>query len=114
MLETGIKHDTDKITHHGYHRFYSRYLDPLVNTSNLGIIEIGMDKLKSLNMWLEYLPLAFIYGLDIGVESEGERFLISKTDQSKVDQLKQFHNKIIDKGHDIMFINDDGSHIPEH
>ena len=29
LAQIGTKRKTDKITHHGYHRFYSRFLDPL-------------------------------------------------------------------------------------
>jgi hypothetical protein len=107
----GSKHNTDKVTHHGYHRFYGQFIDFISDIKNVGIIEIGMDKLSSLNMWLEYFPNAFIYGVDIGVEDQGDNYKIFKYDQSKISDLIKLKDNI---KHKIYFINDDGSHIPEH
>ena len=110
----GNAHDTDKTSHHGYHRFYPRYIKHLQLVDNMAMIEIGMDKLKSLNMWLEYFPKAFVYGVDIGVSGEGDRYLIHKADQSNVEELESLHKIIIKSGHQVRFINDDGSHVPDH
>ena len=62
-------------------------------------------------MWLELFPNMYIYGLDIHLKNKGDRFTIFKVDQSSKKELKQFTKKI---KHPIYFINDDGSHIPEH
>ncbi len=87
----GQKYGTDKVTHHGYHRFYPRYLEfyrstilrnenNVAETSNsndnsesastsviekkgYGMLEIGIDESASLKTWLEYFPApTFIYG----------------------------------------------------
>ena len=105
MKTLGIKYNTDKITHHG------QFIDFISDIDNSGMIEIGMERLYSLKMWLEYLPEAFIYGVDIGIQDEGERYKIFKFDQSKIENLVKIKEQV---KHKIYFINDDGSHIPEH
>ncbi len=108
------------------------------------MLEIGMLAGCSLKMWLDVFPRAFIYGLDINIEDRGERYRIFKADQSCPEQLQAVANEIIQtKQHKqqmtlnpsdsnvspstlgasdinktcstpLFFINDDGSHIPEH
>lgn len=107
----GEKHGTDKVTYHGYHRFYPRFIEPLRDLVGIGMLEIGIDQKKSLNTWLEYFPKAFIYGLDIGVSAEGERHKIFKADQSSLPSLEAISKEI---AHPIFFVCDDGSHVPEH
>lgn len=76
------------------------------------MLEIGVDESKSLRLWLEYFPRAFIYGIDIGVTKAGERFRIMQADQSKTPELRRLVAEEIK--HPLFFIIDDGSHIPEH
>ena len=106
----GEKAGTDKITHHGYDRFYPLFLDNMRDISG-AILEIGIEKHHSLKMWLEYFPHAFIYGLDIGVELEEERVRVFKADQSSNADLVSVLNMI---NRPVHFVIDDGSHIPEH
>lgn len=101
---------TDKITHHGYDRFYPLFLGNIRDISG-AILEIGIEKHHSLKMWLTYFPHAFIYGLDIGVEFEEERVRVFKADQSSNTDLAKVLNMI---NRPVHFIIDDGSHIPEH
>ncbi len=115
LAEIGRRARTDKVTHHGYHRFYPRFLEhlrPAHVSGGCGMMEIGIDNSHSLQMWLEYFPHSFIYGIDIGVDDSGDRFKIFKADQSDKAALTQIVEKKI--RHDIFFIIDDGSHIPEH
>ena len=63
-------------------------------------------------MWLELFPNAFIYGIDIGKQLNGSRHNVFKCDQSNINDLFNVKEKI--KSKNIFFINDDGSHIPEH
>lgn len=114
MQLIGEKYKTDKITHHKYHEIYPTYIEKFYQT-NGGIIEIGLEPKNgkaSLNMWLDLFPNMHIYGLDRGTPNEfKDRYTILQCDQSDLIQL----NKCIDKvNHPIYFINDDGSHIPEH
>lgn len=106
----GERAGTDKITHHGYDRFYPLFLDKIRDISD-AILEIGIEKNHSLKMWLKYFPHALIYGLDIGVELDEERVRVFKADQSSHADLVSVLNMINKPVH---FIIDDGSHIPEH
>ncbi|RYH31089.1 hypothetical protein EON65_03540 [archaeon] len=109
----GSKSNTDKVTHHGYHRFYPRFLEPYRTLGpEYGMLEIGIEKKKSLAMWREYFPHLFIYGLDINVQSKGDGFLIIQGDQSDLNSVRRIVQDNIK--HTICYINDDGSHIPEH
>lgn len=103
----GLKNNTDKITHHGYHRFYSQY----IKKDFKKILEIGIESGFSVNLWLEYCPDAHIYGLDINGIYKNERVDIIQGDQSNIEdlnRLKQLTGKNLD------LILDDASHIPEH
>ena len=83
MAKIGYKAGTDKITHHGYHRFYPRFIEHLRSREKSGgraMLEIGIQKSLSLSMWLNYFPYAYIYGIDIGVEDSGDRYTIFKAD----------------------------------
>jgi len=73
-------------------------------------VEIGVDEGKSLQLWRQYLPNAFLHGVDIGMEGEGDRFLVHRCDQGDPGQLRVVAERI---GAAFAII-DDGSHIPEH
>lgn len=114
LYDIGLKSGTDKINYHGYHRFYDKFLKNLREEDNMGMIEIGMEEYKSLRMWLEYFPKAFIYGLDIGKSSQGDRYLVYKADQNDISELSKFKNIVDVSNRNILFICDDGSHLPTH
>jgi hypothetical protein len=108
LEEIGNRCGTDKTRRHGYHRFYPLFLEQY-RDKQIAILEVGLYRGASLDMWLEYFPFAFVYGLDIdGPELRGERFHVMKGDQSDVRCLSHFDGK------DIDLIVDDGSHVPEH
>ena len=108
----GMRYGTDKVYHHFYHRFYPKYLESFRSfPENFGMIEIGVEREKSLLTWLDYFEKAFVYGIDINIEKKGERYEIFKVDQSQSSQLEKFEKQLSRK---IFFILDDGSHIPEH
>jgi hypothetical protein len=79
--------------------------------NNVAMIEIGVQDKCSINLWLNYFPNSFIYGIDINIDNEGERYKIFKGDQSINEDIINISNKITTP---IFFILDDGSHIPEH
>jgi hypothetical protein len=109
----GKKYGTDKITHHFYYRYYPQYIERFRELSeDFGLIEIGIDSSYSLRTWLDYFPKQFVYGIDIKLNEQGERYLISNIDQSKKEQLVNYAQNIV--RHKIFFIIDDGSHVPEH
>lgn len=109
MFKHGIKYKTDKITHHGYERFYDFYLYPLIN-KNIILFEIGIDAGRSLKMWNSMFKNGKIYGMDISHEYIHEKGKIFKGDQSNINDL----NKIIKELKNANIIIDDGSHHPEH
>ena len=106
----GKKYGSDKITHHKYHEIYHQYLKQFYDKKG-GLIEIGIAGENSLKMWMDAFPNMYIYGIDIGKEDKNDKYAIFKIDQSSENQLKSILDKI---KHPIYFINDDGSHIPEH
>jgi hypothetical protein len=110
MFNLGIKHNTDKITHHRYDRIYSKFLDQIRN-NKIKLFEIGCGhEHASFDMWQEYFPLGEIYCMDINEELETDRGKVYKGDQTNKDDLCRMA-KIIGNCDVII---DDGSHIPQH
>lgn len=112
MLQYGQLSNTDKVTHHEYHKYYEPVLKPYYN-SHGSIVEIGLGTGQSLPMWQNLFKHAHIYGVDKEYENSGnDRYTIYKGDQSNVNDLNDLRKSLTDKS--VFFINDDGSHIPEH
>jgi len=112
MLEYGKINNTDKVTHHEYHKYYDYILKQFYN-SHGSIVEIGIGTGVSLPMWISLFKNAHIYGVDIENEDKtNQKYTIVKADQSNIDDLNMLKSQLIDKS--VFFINDDGSHIPEH
>ena len=109
MFKIGLKYKTDKITHHGYHRFYDYFLIPYKH-KHFNFFEIGINTGRSLRTWNEFFTNAKIYGMDIDHEYDHDRGKIFKGDQSKKTHLA----KIVKAIKTSEFIIDDGSHVPEH
>ena len=107
----GNKYGTDKISHHKYDQYYDLYLNRLYDEEG-SIIEIGVEQGKSIEMWLKVFERAHIYGLDIGKEYRGKRYDVLKVDQSDKSQLS--HAIQVMNTERVLFVIDDGSHIPEH
>lgn len=63
LHDIGIKHNTDKATHHKYLDFYEKHLPK--PGFNGRLLEIGIRDGASLRMWHEYYPDADIVGIDI-------------------------------------------------
>ena len=100
---------SDKVNHHRYDRFYPLFLESL-RDQEFNMLEIGVWGGGSLQLWEEYFPKSYIYGVDIGVEYEGERSKVLKLDQSNEQDL----NTIVNSIPKCKFILDDGSHHPYH
>ena len=109
MLKHGLMFKTDKVTHHGYDRFYDYFLLPF-KQRKINFFEIGIDAGRSLKTWTSYFNNANIYGMDINKGYKHDRGEVFKGDQSKKSDLK----KIIEEVGTADFIIDDGSHKPEH
>lgn len=111
LHKLGLIHKTDKVTHHRYDKIYDFFLKSMYEKEG-SILEIGIAEGNSLKVWLQLFPNAYVYGIDKEVEAKSNKFEIFKKDQSKEDDLLEVKEKIKDKN--LFFINDDGSHIPEH
>jgi hypothetical protein len=109
MFKFGIPYKTDKLTHHGYNRFYDMFLVPLIN-KEITFFEIGVDASRSLKMWNDMFKNGKIYGMDINLEFKHPKGEVYKGDQSNKKDLKRV-TKLIKSADVIM---DDGSHVPEH
>lgn len=105
----GLQANTDKISHHGYHRFYPKHLESL-RCLTFAMLEVGVADYASIKMWLDYFPQCTVYGMDIGPKSSGDRYTILQADQSDLPALHGVSSVLPD----LQFIIDDGSHIPEH
>lgn len=101
---------SDKISHHGYHRFYSRFLDEM-RGHPIQMLEIGIDREESMKLWSEYFPKATIHGADIKKYTSSERITMHQLDQSDAGQLNEFADQFTES---FDFILDDGSHVPKH
>ena len=116
MFEYGKFNNTDKVIHHEYHKYYDYILQPFRNSYG-GMVEIGIDDGLSLPMWTGMFKNAHVYGIDkvikeISNVSNKDKCTTIKADQSNSNDLKKIKSMLTDKN--IFFINDDGSHIPEH
>jgi len=109
--DIGIRAGTDKVTHHGYDRFYPMFLEKF-RTMTGSMLEIGVLNGNSVTLWLEYFPLFHIFGMDIQDEKTDDRLTIIRCDQSDENQIIKQVERL--KNETFYFINDDGSHIPEH
>tara|TARA_B100000902_G_scaffold399639_1_gene471525 strand:- start:1110 stop:1802 length:693 start_codon:yes stop_codon:yes gene_type:complete len=109
MYELGKKYGTDKISLHGYHRFYEDFIKKYKN-QKFNFLEIGVDRGKSHDMWKEYFPNAYIYGLEIKNAYKNIRVEIMKGNQGKISDLTD----LVKLTGNCQIIIDDGSHLPSH
>lgn len=107
----GCKCDTDKNSqYHNYLDKYEFFLKPWKDTATK-VLELGVLKGASINMWSEYFKNATVYGVDINVECkqyEGERVKViikDLGDEVGLVQLGKLHPQIII---------DDASHLWSH
>jgi hypothetical protein len=78
------------------------------------MIEIGVAKMASIELWRNYFDKCVYYGVDINAAAlENEvypNFHILKGDQSDLD----FINILTNKAKEVDFVIEDGSHVPIH
>ena len=102
---------SDKITKHGYHRFYPWFLNHL-RGENVNLLEIGIDRTESLKLWKGYFDSVNLHGIDIDEKEFNEtEVTLHKIDQSNTSELDNF---VATVGIKFDVILDDGSHVPEH
>merc|ERR1712110_82036 len=79
---------SDKAFRHGYDRYYDRLLEPLRNTK-LRLLEIGVEKGRSLRTWQVYFgKAAQIYGIGYG------NFQKKKQEDCSDSQATQIENDV--------------------
>ena len=69
MQEIGYRTGTDKVRHHGYHRFYPLFLEGirqrnLNENTKIKMFEIGYLQGESFRMWKEYFKGADVYFME--------------------------------------------------
>jgi hypothetical protein len=110
MYDLGVKHQTDKISHHRYDRIYPLFLDRL-QSAPIKLFEIGCGSdYASFNMWKEYFSNGMIFSMDINEEIKTDRGIVYKGDQTKKEDL----NRMVETIGKCDIIIDDGSHVPQH
>lgn len=115
LKDIATKYRTDKgnaahsFNGESYLDVYERYFEPLRNNRNT-LLEIGVLKGQSIQLWLEYFPQSLIIGLDINREAikyvnAPARIFIGNQEDPEILQ------RIIDLHGVPNIVIDDGSHI---
>jgi glycosyltransferase involved in cell wall biosynthesis len=111
--QIGLLTGTDKSSrHHGYLDFYDSFLSG-IREKAITLLEIGVDKGASINMWANYFGLATITGVDINpsaLAQQSPRITVEIGDQSD----KVFLQQMAARRGPFDVIIDDGSHIWDH
>lgn len=102
---------TDKVSVHGYHRFYPLVLSQLPGTDPFTIVEIGYGNGASIPLWKQLFPHAFLICIDRDVSEEGEGYLVLQADQDEPEQLAEALRQAPSP---VRLVIDDGSHLPRH
>jgi hypothetical protein len=103
-------YDTDKIQHH-----YLEVYDPILSRwaeKEVKLLEIGVFKGGSLQLWRDYFPKGTIVGIDLELPPEfipGERIQLFKGSQADTEFLSQVATSTAPEGFDIII--EDASHI---
>jgi hypothetical protein len=105
-------YETDKIQHH-----YLEVYDPILSRwtdRDLKLLEIGVHKGGSLELWRDYFPKGAIVGIDLELPEgfiPGEHIQLFKGSQTDTQFLSQVAISTAPDGFDIII--DDASHIGE-
>jgi hypothetical protein len=105
-------YNTDKITHR-YLDVYDPILTPWLG-KEIKLLEIGVHKGGSLQLWRDYFPLGAIVGIDLKLPERfepGERIQVFEGSQSDEAFLSEVTKRTAPEGFDIII--DDASHIGE-
>lgn len=100
---------SDKMTYHGYERYYDMFLIPYKN-KKIKLLEIGVLDGNSIKMWCDIFKNGHVYGFDINSKFKYNKATIINGNQNNKNDL----NKLIEEIKKATIIIDDGSHKPEH
>ena len=105
-------YDTDKIQN-DYLEVYDPILSPWTD-KDVKLLEIGVHKGGSLELWRDYFPRGTIVGIDLELPEgfiPGERIQLFKGSQADTQFLSEVATSVAPEGFDIII--DDASHIGE-
>lgn len=108
LLEIGSRKNTDKAAH-GYLQKYEFFLKKFKNDA-FNLLELGIFKGSSLNMWHDYFPNATIYGCDLNLQCakfRNDRINIIITNLGNSSSYR-----FLDKTYKLII--DDASHFWDH
>ena len=109
---SNVESKSDKISHHGYHRFYDRFLQQFSEHNEILMLELGYEDGYSIDIWKNYFKKVRIHSIDIIDNLENplvDQFY--KVDQNSNKELDNFAQQNQEK---YDFIIDDASHVPTH
>ncbi|MBW6512545.1 MAG: class I SAM-dependent methyltransferase [Desulfuromonadaceae bacterium] len=104
------QYDTDKIESRyleHYDKFFAPWFDKKFN-----LLELGVKKGGSLELWRDYFPAATVTGIDINVPKDftpSERINVFEGSQADTHFLTEVATKVAPAGFDIII--DDASHV---
>jgi Methyltransferase domain len=103
---------TDKVVHHGYHRFHPWFLREF-RGKEVRLLEIGLDRLGSVRLWRRYFSEGLhLHGIDRDEKpADGTNTQFHQVDQGSAHELQRFAASV---GTSFDIILDDGSHVPAH
>lgn len=117
--EIAAYHGTDKSTvhshAHGYAPEYARFFDP-IREKDIRLLEIGVGGGESIKTWLEFFPMAAVFGVDIEHDTNAWNkpgkaidlgYVFTTGDQSSLQFWADF---VKDHGTNWDIIIDDGGH----
>ena len=107
LVELAKKFKTDKqYPNHSYiEKYYDRAFEYFVGRKNLTIVEIGVDRGESLELWNAYFDCAQIIGIDkaaVDYTPSSDIIKVIQGKSSRVDTFKEITN--------VDIVIDDGSH----
>lgn len=105
-------YNTDKIAHY-YLEVYDPILAPWIE-KEIKLLEVGIHKGGSLQLWRDYFPRGTIVGIDLKLPQgfvPGERIQVFEGSQANTRFLSEVANTTASEGFDIII--DDASHIGE-
>jgi len=112
LCKLANKYHTDKYCKHHYTQVYDTYFNSL-RYAKMKVLEIGVADCASINMWLDYFPNSYIFGMDLIIPddlSKNSKFVFIRGNQYNPRDL----DNIIKSGKKFDIIIDDGSHVSEH
>ena len=98
---------------HSYDLVYPNLLEPYLKLETFNMLELGIHKGYSIEMWSKIFPQAQIYGLDIDHSIIDPFVNLQSNNIHILPEISQNNSKILNLIPDMDLIIDDASHIPD-